>query len=124
MRRYVLAGMALRLAASALPALAQKTGRPRDPLHPRMVPSRDQSVRTVHSSRTDVGVRNTLGTGATNAQIYRDGRLLATKSAGPNHHATTSDGHTTSRVTSGRPVTCGPMGVYKDGKLLISKRRC
>lgn len=124
MRPCAWAGLVLLLAASVQPSLAQKTGRPADPLHPRLVPHRDQSVRTVHASRTEVGVRNTLGTGATDAQIYRDGRLLATKAGGPNHHATPSGGHTPSAVTAGRPVNCGPMGVYKDGKLLISKSRC
>jgi hypothetical protein len=94
-------------------------GRPRDPLHPRLVPQHNVSVATVHASRE--GVRNTLGTGAHEANIYKNGRLLATKSAGPHHHATPSGGHTPSAVTSGRPTNCRAGGVYRDGKLLINK---
>lgn len=126
MRSYVLAGMALLLVAGIHPALAQKSGpSPAGPLHPRLFnPHRDPSVRTVHESRSEVGVRNGLPNGGINAGIYKNGKLLATKSAGPNHHATPSGGHTPSVVTSGRPMNCGPVGVYKDGRLLISKSRC
>jgi len=106
-------------------SLAQKSGpSPAGPLHPRLNPHRDPSVRTVHSSRTGVAVRNGLPHGAINAGIYKDGKLLATKAGGPNHHATRSGGHTPSVVTAGRPRNCRPAGVYRDGRLLINKGGC
>jgi len=126
MKTIAFLAVTLLAAASIQPVLAQKSGpSPAGPLHPRLFnPHRDPPVRTVHESPAEVGVRNELPKGAINAGIYKDGKLLATKSAGPNHHATPSGGHTPSAVTAGRPVNCGPVGVYKDGKLLISKSRC
>jgi len=125
MRRYVVAGVALLLAASADPSLAQKSGpSPAGPLHPRMFPHRDPHVAPVYSGR-QVGVRSGLPNGAINAGIYKDGKLLATKSAGPGYGKSRQNDTSVRAVhASPAPVRSCAGGIYRDGRLLISKRGC
>lgn len=124
MRTAIVIAAALLCAVGSSPLLAQKHGPGNGPNHSPLYPHRDPHVAPVYSGR-QVGVRNGWPNGAINAGIYKNGKLLATKSAGPGYGKSRQNDTSVRAVhTSPTPVRSCAGGVYRDGRLLISKHGC